>query len=37
MQKADWKARVEILLVTLALGILAGALAAGRLKFLFRW
>ena len=37
MPKSEWKWRIEIMLLTLALGILAGAIAAGRLKFLFRW
>ena len=37
MQKSEWKWRIEMLLTALALGILAGAIAAGRLKFLFRW
>ena len=36
MLKSEWKWRIEVLLVTLALGILAGAIAAGRLRFLFR-
>jgi hypothetical protein len=37
MRKSEWKWRIEIMLVTLALGILVGAIAAGQLKFLFRW
>jgi len=37
MRKSEWKWHIEIMLVSLALGILAGAIAAGRLKFLFRW
>ena len=37
MRKADWKWRVEIMLAALVLGILVGAIAAGRLKFPFPW
>jgi len=36
MRKSEWKWHIKIMLLTLALGILAGAIAAGRLKFLFR-
>jgi hypothetical protein len=37
MRKSEWKWRIEMLLVALALGILVGAIAAGQLKFLFPW
>jgi len=37
MRKSEWNWRIEILLVALALGTLGGAIAAGRLRFLFRW
>jgi len=37
MPKSEWRWRIEVLLVALALGILVGAIAAGRLRFLFRW
>jgi hypothetical protein len=36
MRRSEWKWRIAVLLVSLALGILAGAIAAGRLRFLFR-
>jgi hypothetical protein len=37
MRKSEWKWGIAIMFAALALGILVGAIAAGRLKFLFRW
>jgi hypothetical protein len=36
MRKADWKWLIGMLLLAAALGILAGAIAAGRLRSLLR-
>jgi hypothetical protein len=37
MRKSEWKWGIAIMLAALVLGILVGAIAAGRLNFLFRW
>jgi hypothetical protein len=34
MRRADWRWLIGMLLLAVAVGILAGAIAAGRLKFL---